>query len=322
MWRIKKTFTSSYPIATTEARRVAFEAADKDFHDHCDAFLSFCSFGDINSQDITEILFIDLTPSQVAAMVTRGTIYGGQWTSKEPGKKIVLGEIDKLSIEKFDELVALVAPNLPTLQCVAVLRPDGAFPELLSIKVELKFINIPFKWVSLSDLSYGSAMLLYRRLGLEFTRFCCGGCVSSPAGCCIQLADGNLVDISPDSLHTSGKVWNFFTTSNENQVTVTLRFSGWYTIYDEIVVKGLTPGPKGGARIRVMIEHVNVTREMMATIQELGSNLNTKLTLRGRPRDQVEGVGYTRWAAIDSRVGMPSTECSRDRLRPTGHFRD
>jgi hypothetical protein len=136
-------------------------------------------------------------------------------------------------------------------------------------------------------------MLLYRRLGLEFTPFRCGGCLSLQDGCCIQLADGNFVDVSPDNLHTSGKVWHFFTTSNENQVTVTLRFSGWYTIYDEIVVKGLTPGPKGGARIRVMIEHDNVTREMMATIQELGSNLNTKLTLRGRPRDQVEGVGYS-----------------------------
>jgi hypothetical protein len=67
----QKTFTSSYPIATTEARRGAFEAADKDSHDHCDAFLSFCSFGDINSQDIAEILFIDLTPGQVAAMVMR-----------------------------------------------------------------------------------------------------------------------------------------------------------------------------------------------------------------------------------------------------------
>jgi hypothetical protein len=297
----QKSFTWSYPIATTAAQRVAFDAADKNSHNHCDAFLSACHFGDRNRQDSAEVLFIDLTPGQVAVMVMRGVIHSGQWTSKEPGKTVSLGELDGMSIEKFEEIVALVAPNLSILRCVAILRPEGAFPELLSIKVELKFINIPVQWLSLADLSYGSAMLLYRQLGLKFRSFRCGGCFSSPNPCYIQLADGNLVNIAPDDLYTHSKVWNFFTTSKDEQVTATLRFSRWDTTYDELVVEGLTPGPKGGSRIRVMVEHDNVTGEPVATIQELGSNLNAKLTLRVRPKDENEGSVY-RYPLVGARI--------------------
>jgi hypothetical protein len=285
----QKTFAWSYPIATTGAQRVAFEAAlGKDSHNHCAAFLSAYNFGAINSEGVVEALFIDLTPGQVAAMVMRGTIYGGKWTSKEPGKKIVLGEIEKLSIEKLDELVALVAPNLSTLQCVAVLRPDGAFPELLSIKVELKFINIPFKWVSLSDLSYGSAMLLYRRLGLECEPFGCGGNFSCPDVYCVQLADGKFINISIYDIAVRDRTWHFFTTSKDNQVTATLRLFGFYTAYDGIVVKGLTPGPKGTARIKVTLEYDGANSQSVVTIQDLGSNLNIRLPLRGEPWKETE----------------------------------
>jgi hypothetical protein len=283
-----KTFTWSYPIATTEAQRMAFEASDENSHDHCTAFLSACNFDAISSRDVVEVLFIDLTPGQVAAMVMRGTIYQGKWTPEEPGKKFVLGEIDKLSLEKFDELVALVAPNLPTLQCVAVLRPEGAFPELLSIKVELKFINIPFKWVSLADLSYGSAILLYSRLGLEYTPFRCGGAFSCPDVYCVQLADGRFINISTYNIDMCERTWHIFTTSKDNQVTATLRLFGWSTAYDDLVIKGLAPGPKGTARIKVILEYDEVSGESVATIQGLGSNLNVRLPLRGKTGKQTE----------------------------------
>jgi hypothetical protein len=285
----QKTFTWSYPIATTGAQRVDLEAAlGKDSHNHCAAFLSACNFGALNSEGVVEVLFIDLTPGQVAAMVMRGTIYGGKWTSKEPGKKIVLGEIQKLSIEKFDELVTLVAPNLPILQSVTVLRPEGAFPELLSIKFELKFINIPFKWVSLADLSYGSAMLLYRRLGLECEPFGCGGNFSCPDVYCVQLADGKFINISIYDIDVRDRTWHIFTTSKDNQVTATLRLFGFYTAYDGVVVKGLTPGPKGTARIKVTFEYDGANSQSVVTIQDLGSNLNVRLPLRGEPWKETE----------------------------------
>jgi hypothetical protein len=287
-----KAFTWSYPIATTEAQRVAFEAADEHSHDHCTAFLSACSFGALNSQDVVEVLFIDLTPGQVAAMVMRGAnYYGGQWTSKKPGKKIVLGEIEKLSIEKFDELVALVAPNLPTLQCVAVLRPEGAFPELLSIKVELKFINIPFKWVSLADLSCGSAMLLYHRLGLDYLEMPLfpGGYSLYPDVYYVTLADGRLINISPHNVDLGYRFWLFFTTSKDNQITATLRLFGRNTVYDDLTIKGLAPGPKGSTRIKVTTEYDQVNGGSVTTVQGLGSNLNVRLPLRGEPRNETEG---------------------------------
>jgi hypothetical protein len=149
-----RTLALSYPITTTEAQCAALKVVNQDSHDHCTAFLSACQFGIGNSQGVVEVLFIDLTPGQVAAVVMQGVIHESNWTSKNVGGKVVLGEVDRLSIEKFDELVTPIAPNPSTLECVAVLRPEGVFPELLSITVELKFINIPFRWVSLADLSW------------------------------------------------------------------------------------------------------------------------------------------------------------------------
>jgi hypothetical protein len=288
-----KTVMLSYPIATSEKQRATFKFKHGQYCDHSTAFLTGCQFGASKSPSfVAEALFIDLTPGQVAAVVMQGVIKRGTWTSKEIRKKAVLGKVDKLPIEKFDELVALVAPDLSNLECVAVLRPEGAFPELLPIKIELKFLNIPFKWVSLTDLSYGSFALMLHRLE-RYSR--CGHIPRSkrpPNVRYMHLADGTLLD-------TTHRARYIFTTSKDNQITATLRFGSKsirYTEnveYEKIVIRGLTPRPKGDARIKVIIQRdtINFGGGQVVRIQDLGSNLDMRLSLREKPRDGIEEMG-------------------------------
>jgi hypothetical protein len=296
-----RTFALSYPIATSDVQRATFEVVNRDCHDHCTAFLSACQFGVGNSQHIVESLFIDLTPGQVAAMVVQGVVDAGNWTPKDVREKAVLGKVDTMTVEKFDELVALVAPDLSILECVAVLRPEGAFPELLPIKLELKFVNIPFKLVSLADLSYGSAMLLYRRLGLESRRPYRRGFRRSPDIHYVELADGTFLDITKHDRPMPIKTRYIFTTSKDNQVTATVRF-GTKSVrykgsveYEEFVIRGLEPRPKGDARISVILEHdtINIGGGQVVTIRDLGSNLDVSLLLREKQRNGIEEIGGT-----------------------------
>jgi hypothetical protein len=231
----------------------------------------------------------------------QGVIDACRWIPKSVREKTVWGQVDTLTVEKFDELVTLVAPNLSTLECVAVLRPEGAFPELLPIKIELKFVNIPFKWVSLSDLSYGCAMLLYRRLGLEWRNPYRPGFKRSPDIYYVQLADGTFLDITQHDRPAPIRTRCIFTNSKDNQITATLRF-GTKSVrhkesaqYEEIVIRGLAPRPKGDARIKVIIERDTVTigGGKVAIIQELDSKLDMRLSLIERPRDRIEEIGGT-----------------------------
>jgi hypothetical protein len=240
-----RTFALSYPIAATEAQSAVFKDANKGSHNHCTAILSACQFG-INTQSVVEVLFIDLTPGQVTAMVMQGVIDQGKWSCEKEGAKVVLGNVDQMSAQKLDELVTLVAPNLSTVQCVAILRPEGAFPELLSIKVELNFVNIPVRWVYLADLSYGSAMRLHHQLGPKrWSVISCGGPYTPQPSWYVQLAGGNFVEVVPAIKYKSGQILHFFTTSKNNQVTATVRLAIRGFIYDGLVIEGLTPNSKG-----------------------------------------------------------------------------
>jgi hypothetical protein len=288
-----KTAMLSYPIATSEEQRAAFKSKHGRYYDHCTAFLTGCQFGVSKSQSVVaEALFIDLTPGQVAAVVMQGVIKQGTWTSKEVREKAVFGKVDNLSIEKFDELVALVAPNLSNLECVAVLRPEGAFPDLLPIKIELKFVNIPFKWVSLADLSYGSSALIIHRLDRKSRCNTISRSRRLPNVRYMHLVDGTLLDITQRARY-------IFTTSKDNQITATLRLgtkSVRYTEnveYEEIVIRGLNPRPKGDARIKMIIQRdtINFGGGQVVTIQDLGSNFDVRLSLREKPRDGIEEIG-------------------------------
>jgi hypothetical protein len=304
-----KTFALSYPIVTSEEQQRATSKVVNGYNgycsNHCEAFLAGCQFGISESRGVVEALFIDLTPSRVTAVVMQGVINKSKWTSEKVRETAVLGKVDKLSIENFDELISLVAPNLSILECVAVLRPEGAFPEPLPIKIELKFVNIPFKWLSLSDLTHGSAMMLWRIMAPQYTR--CGRIVKRTQNVhYVHLADGTLLDITQHDRHTSIKGRYIFTTSKDNQITATLQLGtkinqyGDCVEYEGIVIRGLEPRPKGNLRIKVMIEPdtVNIGGGKVAIIRDLDSNLDVRLSLREKTRDGIEEIS-------DASVGTP-----------------
>ncbi|PVF98580.1 hypothetical protein CPB86DRAFT_797211 [Serendipita vermifera] len=295
----KKAFTLSYPITTPQAHQVAFEVADQHAHDHCTAFLSACEFGVVSSEGVVEMMFIDLTPGQVAAVVMQGVINEGRWISKKVRKKVTLGSVDKLSIQKVvDEIITPLAPDWSNLQCVGILRPEGAFPELLPIKMELQFINIPVRWLSLADLSYGSAMLLYRRVGLSFrSHFLCGTRRYNPPWY-VELADGRLVNML-----AYGYTRYFFTTSKDYQATATLRLSRGDILYDEVVIEGLIPKLKGVPRIKVTID-TGFAGQTTVTVQEWSSNLEVNLALTGGTYIEATGNKWIRRYPIKPVFGV------------------
>jgi hypothetical protein len=152
----------------------------------------------------------------------------------------------------------------------------------------------------------GSAKLLYGRVGLTFRRFCCSF-RGSPDVHYVQLADGTILDLTQYNRDGPAKIRCVFTTSKDNQVTATLRLSTRYLHYEELIIEGLTPRPKGGARIKVTIERDLSSGERVATIQELGSNLDVSLPLREASRDGIRDtslIQYSRPAfGIDGVIG-------------------
>lgn len=279
-----ETFILSYPIAIPPEQWVAVGAAGRKFHDHCTAFLSGCEFDIAKTEDIVECLFIDLTPGQVASLVKRGIIDQGQWEFREDGGKIVLGDIDRLSAhEVFEKLVDPIVSKLSALLCVGILRPDGAFPELSSIRVELQFVNTPVKWLSLADLSYGSAVSMHRHLDI-FSRkeFRPRNFTSTfslfQVAWGIQLADGRIINIVPSEDTTPAKSCYYFTTSKDYQSTATLRFVRGTIPCSNVLVDGLTSRLRGATRIKVTLV-LDIFSGAEVTVQELASNLNIVRTL-------------------------------------------
>ncbi|PVF98579.1 hypothetical protein CPB86DRAFT_814614 [Serendipita vermifera] len=288
----------SYPITTSQDQRLAFEKLKETSHDHFMAFIGGCEF-DIEDLEDVQVLFIDLTPGRVAAVLGEGTIHNRRWLFGEEKEKVVLGDVPKLSAQDvIDELIVPIVPKPSALHGVGVLRPDGAFPELLPIKLELELPNVPFKWLSLADLSYGSAGFLYHHLTMDHEFRCGTRRHDKPTDFSIRLADGRFRAIIPFCEPIIEKNSHFFTTSKDNQVTATLQFMRGNSMYQDIVVQGLTPHLKGVSRIKVSIEEESYHQtEIVVKIQEMGSNLNIKATLMDVVRTMSE------WAYI-ARVGI------------------
>ncbi|PVF98582.1 hypothetical protein CPB86DRAFT_825625 [Serendipita vermifera] len=263
----RELFTFSYPIATSQEQHEAFLTVKESSHDHCKAFLSGCTFDTMQSED--------LTPGQIGAMVVEGTIEDQRWKYKERRRMVILGDVAELSIrDVVDKLIAPIVPTLSALQCVGILRPEGAFPELPSIPLELCLNNIPVKWLSLADLSYGSASMLYHQQLFNYTK---------KHRRVSMLFNGSLVDLL---LFKFREVRYFLTTSKDNQASATLGFFKDAALSDEVVLRGLSLGLKGTARIKLTIEYSITTPEWVVIIEELGSTAKT----RAMPVFGIDGV--------------------------------
>lgn len=158
-------FAVAYPIsASAEQRRVFYEETLYS-HDHFHAWANKHANRVKKHQRNVNFLFIDLTPGQVASKLSNGNTDERRWTYNFKGDHFVnLGNVESLTAQElFDKLV----PSGRTIHRVAILRPEGAFPDLTSADVEAKFPDIPLKWVTLDVLSRGAAFIMHEQTTLD-----------------------------------------------------------------------------------------------------------------------------------------------------------
>ncbi|CAG8578581.1 15658_t:CDS:2, partial [Acaulospora colombiana] len=270
-------FAIAFPIAVSKDQWSTFKKKKMYSHDHCTAFLNGYASGAPDKGDING-LFIDLTPGQVAATLVNGGIRDKKWYfTGSGGGRVVLGDISELSIQTvMDKLVIPVVPEHIHPYCIGILRPEGAFPNLSSNELEARFPDTPVKWVSLNDISHGSAILMNRKVtsvddsgGVEYSWL--------PLG--VTLANGQIVTILPGDqrLPTDRKV--ILSTSQDNQTTATLRFSIGTIPWGEVVLEGLSPKAKGEGRIKLTID-CNHSGGTAVVVEEVGSTVQKTLRLK------------------------------------------
>jgi hypothetical protein len=283
--RPKTEVALSHPIYLSDEQRKSFYKVHLYIHDHCAAFLNGCHFGIEESEGEVDSLFLDLTPGQVAVSLVRGVISDGEWCISK-GKQValtVLGTVDLVSVQEiFDKLIIPTAPSLAALQCVGILRPEGAFPSISNCELASRFLDIPVKWLSVADLSYGSAVWMYRR-----QRFFDDVKHLSPLTLGIKVASGEIVNIIPEDFPLPTTRQFYFTTSRDHQTTATLQIFRGSVLCGQVILKGLIPGLRSTARIKVSAEWVYCRTSYMTcdltTIyaEELGSMVQAKVNLGG-----------------------------------------
>lgn len=166
-------FLIAYPISITDEKRGEFKDPS---HDHFMAFVNGYDFSAIvskkGSKDL-EALFIDLTPGQVASQLWPGGVWTGHWTFKWPGgSTTILNDAGDLTPQDVvDKLIKPTIGKSSLVDLVGILRPEGESPEILSV-LEAQFPNTVFKWVTLTELSHGAAIIMHRENG-SFTRSTC-----------------------------------------------------------------------------------------------------------------------------------------------------
>jgi hypothetical protein len=270
----------SYPIALCH-KQYKNPYQNYDFtYDHCTAFLKGCWFNVKEKIDTAQCLFLDLTPGQVAAKLVLGKINNGIW--QDSGKDAVLtvlGKADELSVEDvINKLVLPTVSNLDAVQCIGILRPEKSFPNISSWDLSFHFPDIPLMWLSVAELSYGSARIAEHYTpvskGVEYE----DGVSTTATSLCIKLADGQLVTLLPiGSTHPATGIF-YLTTSKDDQTTATLQFCKDNTPCGGVMLEGLAPNSRGAVRIKVVVLF-DCSRKVTVTVQEPGSLKSTKTFL-------------------------------------------
>jgi hypothetical protein len=273
-------FVVSLPISASYPQTGAFSNAN---HQRlCTHFQAWATAYAKSAQDDGKnlhLLFIDLTPGQISAtMQMHGRLEDGRWvtggtrTYIRPGKSINLSSTDAL----YDNLVRPIAPQKSKLRLVGILRPEGAFPHISATDLESKLLGTPVKWVTLEDISYGAAILMTCEPITSWGRSESPNKTEIAIG--TTLSNGNSVMILPkgEDLPTERKF--MFTTSQDNQTTVTVRLHLGTIPWTEIVLEGLIPKLRGQAAIKVTL-NIQRRSETTVTMEEVGTNLKTVMEL-------------------------------------------
>ncbi|PVG00307.1 hypothetical protein CPB86DRAFT_782885 [Serendipita vermifera] len=168
------------------------------------------------------------------------------------------------------KLILPTLSNLDAVQCVAILKPESAFPGLKSLDLNLYFLNIPVKWLSIADLSYGTACMMEANFPFSICDYETEDPVVEDT-LAIQLADGQFYALLPESSSLPTTRLFYFTTSKDSQTTASLQFSKKRLPCGKAVLEDLTPRVRGAARIKVVVQ-CDLLEHTRVTIQELGSS--------------------------------------------------
>ncbi|PVF92717.1 hypothetical protein CPB86DRAFT_165208 [Serendipita vermifera] len=176
-------------------------------------------------------------------------------------KSIILSEEEQRGTESwtaqdiYDKLVkSLLPPNNKTLELVGILRPESSLPNLSASELGSMFDSVPVKWVQLTDISHGAAIVMNREvLVYDWDKVNCGPTKTRlPTG--IALASGKTVTIVSANTYCPVKCKMLFTNSQDNQTTATAKILRGTAPFNELTLTGLTPKLKGEARIKVIFE--------------------------------------------------------------------
>jgi hypothetical protein len=275
-------FAVSIPIsASIEQRRAFYDANHSRLNDHfhtwaykyvAESTLEYTEYkGDVN------LLFIDLTPGQVASKLVNGSISKQRWHYSQDGEVYICLDEDFVALntqDVYDKLVKSIVPTETRLDRVGILRPEGAFPGVSIIDLEYKFTHFPVEWVTLDDLSYGAALVMSREplLGCQMEPIY----IFLPIG--IATADGKSVTIFSEEEDAPAERKFILTTSQDDQTTASIRLVRGNEPFGEISLEGMIPRPKGQAAIKFMLS-IDDSAETMVTMEEVGTDLKRDKSL-------------------------------------------
>ncbi|KAG0623258.1 hypothetical protein M758_3G160200 [Ceratodon purpureus] len=223
------------------------------------------------------VLFLDLTPSHASAGISSvetddGVVYftgGGRYE-----KTILETPLENLSPQDLiDNLITPTTDQNPTdLHGIYIFRPDGS-SAALSSAVHYKFPDTPIKWVSLSDISHGTAVAaVQQNLGEPMN--CELAFTTLPVPIQIALSDRQLVPAVPRNRILPFKHTVMLTTSRHNQTTATVQLLQGVKPFGTVTVDELPPRPKGEVQILVSVEMDHVG-ETVVCVQPVGSSEKT-----------------------------------------------
>jgi hypothetical protein len=182
----------------------------------------------------------------------------------------------------YDKLVRPIVPRNVKLYQVGILRPEGAFPDLSATDLVDRFPGIPVQWVTLEDLSYGAAIIMNREhtmpQGAQSSFVPNGDLFRTRVSTGITLANGRVVIVLPRRANLPIQQDVIFTTSQDDQTTVTVQLCLGAIPRAEVTLKGLIPRLKGQAAIKVTL-NVTAYGYTTVTMNEIGTNLQIEKAL-------------------------------------------
>ncbi|PVF91837.1 hypothetical protein CPB86DRAFT_270594 [Serendipita vermifera] len=269
-------FLVSFPIGSSpEQSKAIYDTND---YRACDHFYAWATLRglDVKKDEMgVNLLFIDLTPGQVASKLMTGNLKPSYWSSTRSSYgHIRLGDTTLLSVpDIYDKLVAPVISSEVKVYRVGILHPKGGLPGISNAEIEALFVEIPVDWVTLDELSHGAAFVMTREPTQpqtdlyippepEIVYFSSG----------ITLASGELVTVVPMDEELPLIRRALLTTSQDNQTTVTVRLNRDFTPFSEVKLEGLIPRPKGEVAIKVTVD-IGEYGDAVMTVEEVGTDL-------------------------------------------------